>query len=397
MLTVDFTKLLIEELSSEQLLKFAIHTIFATGPVNEKKTDRIEFANQMRNADFDVIKRLIKYERKDGEFNIELPFLNQRRDPHFLEGLFAKTSDMVPVVGHFVQCDSEVVKRPLGLVEIVHRGFNFAPNPSDLRFPKYERQYENRDYFYYDYEKKEYVGVIPEELEQAKWRLAKGLENGPDLKKEVEEYLLREEVLLKIEKRVIPLGIIYQKKLRDFCKMKHYNTIGSMETYLKIYKAFLESDMILGLDLHLFFSTIKFSEYGRLKKEANKLEVQLKEVEYLLKELKSLMQNQYEKYESMNILELHIDSTEGTISKLLVNKISQELETFKTIRDDGRKEEDFTGYIGYSSDLMEVYPNIAQFEKRHYFRETNGEQHSYYKQKEAEDKLLNLYQKRQGE
>ncbi|QWG31471.1 hypothetical protein EXW58_29265 (plasmid) [Bacillus mycoides] len=394
---MDFTKLPIEELSSEQLLESTIQTIFATGPVNEKKTDRLELANQMRNADFDIIKCSIKYERKDGEFNIELPFLNQRRDPHFQEGLFIKTLDMIPVVGHFVQCDSEVVKRPLGLVEIVHRGFNFAPNPSDLRFPKYERQYENRDYFYFDYEKKEYVGVIPEELEQAKWRLAKDMEDGPDLKKEVEEYLLREEVLLKIEKKVIPLGITYQKKLREFYKMKHYNTIASIERYLKIYKEFLESHMILGLKLHLFFSTIKFSEYERLKKEADRLEVQLQEVENLLEKLKSSIQDQYEKFESMNILELHIDSAEGTISKLLVNKISQELDTFKTIRDDGRKEGDFTGYIGYSSDLMEVYPNIAQFEKRHYFRETNGEQHSYYKQKEAEDKLLKLYQKKQGE
>lgn len=393
---MDFTKIPIEESSSEQLLEFAIETIFATGPVNEKKTDRLELANQMRNADFDVIKRSIKYERKNGEFNIELPFLNQRRDPHFKEGLFAKTSDMVPVVGHFVQCDSEVVKRPLGLVEIVHRGFNFSPNPSDLRFPKYERQYENRDYFYFDYEKKEYVGVIPEELEQAKWRLAKGVEDGPDLKKEVEEYLLREEILLKIEKKVIPLGIAYQKKLREFYKVKHYNSVESIERYLKIYKEFLGSHMILGLKLHLFFSTIKFSEYERLILEANRLEGQIREIETLLNELKVSIQDQYEKYESMNILELHIDSVEGVISKHLVNKISQELDTFKTVRDDGRKEEDFTGYIGYSSDLMEVYPNIAQFEKRHFFRESNGEQHSYYKQKEAEDKLLKLYQKRQS-
>lgn len=377
--------MLVSQIKSEQdpdkLLNLAVKSIMELGPIKMNSVVINELIYEMPiKAEFKEISPYISFNKCNGIFEITVPTFDERKLPEFQIQLFQKkVNDCFPERGFFITGSSSLIIRPLGLIKVEMYGLPIIRVGKDIRYIQTSNDIKGRGYreylyFYYDYEKKEYYRVYPDKLEECKRKM----EFNPDVITEyhesVQEYIKREKLLDEIIKKIYKLTIHYLPKLQSWLKFEYGDgglTIGSLETYLKQYKQFLQVTMDKSLKVKLVYSNItrrEFTEIMNKKKELISLiDKSFKKLDRL-KEINFLTEESYKKH----ILDKtnSFSEEEITIIDLINNEVLGLLQKFKEVRPSEfptttlNEEKILKGYIGYDLRTNEVFPNIMQLQRR---------------------------------
>ncbi|MDZ4627271.1 hypothetical protein, partial [Bacillus cereus] len=137
--------------------------------------------------------------------------------------------------------------------------------------------------------------------------------------------------------------------------------------YVQQYKNYLENYFENGVSCLLIFSDISVGEYMKLKLHAKSLLKILNHIEDSLKKIKKEEDFSFADYVQLKHTE------EYQIYEEMRNLINH-LENFKTPRKNQQNKTFEWGYIGINQETKELFPNIAEVERRRYFTEEHWDE-----------------------
>ncbi len=366
----DVTIGVLKDMSEEEVIKVAMKSFLEIPnlDVDQKVLD----ATTMYRADFDLVKRHIKYDFKN--FLVTYPYVNEQEDVLYNKGVFSKgQADFFPMNNYFISVRANVTVMPFGMLEVVFIGEHVFRNSNDYRHYKANTIFETTDYFYFDFIKQEFVQVNESDLNNGrKLKVKNESAYVEKTKKHIQEYIKREELLEYTKQRLKVRARTYQERFRKFKGVwglgSKLNTFTKIEKYFEEYINFLE-ELKVGLQLKLIYSKLTNREFLQLEKiRKDLLETDIPKCQETLHRLVGAICAKEEKYQWDNIKEFNLNSLDD-----------EDLAILNEFRDaDVRRLLDFVtprsmdfnpsfllqGYIGYDLTLKELYPNLAQLEKR---------------------------------
>jgi len=374
----------LQEMPGEELVNLMFSTLYEIKSVKEEKVDLLSLADTLYEADFTLIRKHIKYEDEESHFKLALPVLDERKlfdDPHVL-----------PITNYFIIADYLVRQNPFGLLEVLFLGQHIRKNDNDFKHTRTELIYKEFGYFYFDEENNAYIQVNVGDVNKARSDVLAGrsLEKADEA---VRKYIHREQLLKAGRGKLKQQGQLFLGKLMEFKKQRaNFGTsIESILEYTLKYENFLE-EINEGFKLYLLFGNISVTEYEKLVEEKERLLNVIYTIRSMLDKISTLMitSKKYGLDQNMifkNTLRLVHESPEDLIYSKLKGDQLEDLKNF-FVAGDLLKE----GYIGYNLEKWELYPNLVQVEKRRNFAK---ESTNYIKQKEVQDKILRVLQKKE--
>jgi hypothetical protein len=358
----------LKQLGDKEFIDLLFKTLSVVKTVVVEKVNIQSEVETMDVADFNLVRKLIKYEYRDDCFVITIPWGDEREDPFYQVKLFSKdTYDLFPPTGYFIYIGGNVLTRNFGLLDVQFFGQHIERNPNDYRFYKFSTQYVQNGHFYYDSETEKYVQINDNDLIQARRKKEKG---EPIEKAEVQEYLRREELFRYSRMRLKTIGKSYLKEFINFKPYWKYTpkTMNEIESFFIRYRKFLDS-MDLGLKVKLLLSRITEREYEKLLEARNHQYQLIFDGIQLLEDIAALMMKSYRCRDIKNyhLGELFWDSPEQKLYVDFINNILMKIQAFLTPR--GDISSSLQGYIGYDLEREELYPNIVELERRDALRD----------------------------
>lgn len=387
----DLTLDNIDSISDDDLLEMMYQSFIEVKPVHFIKEEKHDLSKKIATPKFNYIKKEIKYRNEEEFFFIQVPIIDEQERSHFKVNVFSKEGfyDRMPKDG-FMKMTSRVELKAFGVIDLYFEGSIVTRKPNEFKHLNYNRGYEHIESFYYDFEENQYLGVDDEQMKNARRALLKN----PDFDflespERVQEYFRRERITEVIKNRLKESKELCEDK---FCEIKdaRYNisivggkpiaqeNIYAAMNYLANYYSFLVQVMPKWLKIKLIFSDINLTEYEKLVQEVNNLENLIEEGKDMLYRMSSLI---YDRTKQQPLLfnwdNLDSGTEEGKLKQEFVkrNGPKDQLERFLTPRpSEFNKHDPLLGFIDYDLERKEVYPNVAESERRNY----RTEEHSSY-------------------
>jgi hypothetical protein len=384
----------LKQLEDKEFLALVFKTISSVKPVLVEKINIQSEVVNMDVADFEIVRKHIKYDNSDANFTVFIPIADEREDPFYQVSVFSNTNDLFPPSGFFIYIGGKVASRPFGLLDVEYYGQHIERNPNDYKHLRFSNEYQQQEHFYYDFENKQYVQVSDKDLKQALFKKSKG-ESLENLLPEVQAYLHREELFRYLRVRLKNIGKAY---IREFLAFKPYwkaypGTIEEISIYFKKYYNFLKS-MDLGLRVKLLLSRMTEREYEKLLEERDRQYHLMDKGIQLLEEIEQLMkENSYYRKSNLktyNLSGLYGGSPEKERYTDFINNVLNEIKGFLISKDDITSGP-LDGYIGYDLERGELYPNIAQLEYRDALRTKTSK---VSEERDMEMKIINSLRKK---
>lgn len=374
----------LQQLDGKELVNVMFSTLYEVKPIQVEKVDLSDLASAIYKADFEIVKKKIKYEDQEEHFHLALPVLDERK--------LTDDTKKLPFTNYFIVADYVINQNSFGLLEIMYLGQHIRRNDNDFKHTRTELKYREFGYFYYDQEKQTYVQVPADGLNKARSYLLSGksIENADE---SVQKYIHREQLLEEGRGLLKQQGELFRKKLLEFKKQRaNFGTsIKSILKYIFDYMIFL-NDIDNGFKLYLLFGHLSVSEYEKLVEKKKILLGAIATVRSKLDEMAKLIleKKEYKVDETTvytNTLQLVHGSEEYVIYSDLKSNQFEELKNFLVAGDNALE-----GYIGHDLDKWELYVNLVQAEER---RHLTKESTDHIKEKEKIDNILRNYQKRE--
>ncbi|HDR8323991.1 TPA: hypothetical protein QC175_005709 [Bacillus cereus] len=370
----------LKDMSEEEIIAIAMESFLEIPnlDVDQKVLD----ATSMYKADFNLVKKYIKYDFTN--FVVTYPYVNEEEDPLYNKGVFSKgQSDFFPMNNYFISIGASVTVMPYGIVEVVFVGDHVFRNTNDYRHYKANKIFETKDYFYYDFIAQEFVQVNESDLDNGRKLKMKNEDTYlQKTKKHIQEYIKREELLEYTKQRLKVRARTYQERFRKFKEVwglgSTLNTFMKIEKFILEYISFLE-ELEVGLQLKLIYSKLTNREFKQLEKIRKELlENDIPKCQETLHQLIEVIgtneekrEYQWDNFKEFNLNFLHEE--ELAILNEFRNVDVRRLLDFITPRSaDFNPKFLMQGYIGYDLTLKEIYPNLAQLEKREMRTEKMG-------------------------
>ncbi|WP_283749698.1 hypothetical protein [Bacillus mycoides] len=368
----DVTIGVLKDMSEEEVRAIAMKSFLEIPnlDVDQKVLD----ATTMYRADFDLVKKYINYNFKD--FIVTYPYINEQEDVLYNKGVFSDVqSDFFPMNGYFISIRANVKAMPYGMLEVTFTGEHVFRNTNDFRHYKSNTIFETKDYFYFDFSTEEFVQVNESDLNNGrKLKLKNESTYIEKTKKHIQEYIKREELLEYTKQRLKVRARTYQERFRKFKEIwglgGNFNTFKKIEKYFNGYINFLE-ELEVGLQLKLIYSKLTNREFQKLEKIRKEfLETDIPKCEETLQQLVKAIRKNKEKrsykwndFKEFDLNFLHEE--ELVILNEFRDKDVRRLLDFVTPRSkDFNPEFLMQGYVGYDLTLKEIYPNLAEMERR---------------------------------
>lgn len=364
-------------------------------------------------------------------YEVKIPVYDeQKRDR------YKKRKKSLPETGKFVRADADMTVRPLGLLKLLIWGAQLSRMDKDTRILTPNYTFKVTDYWYYNYAKKEYKMINEEELEKIKDKQRKGKKvNFDQIEDEnIRIYLEREMIIEVVESRLKAYAEFFQDKFEESFKIDRYNVkwkdeeivldptgkpiettpkIKDIGSYMERYTAFINIHLPKWLKLKLVFSSITIREKEELDKEIDrlsskilKLAEQIGKLENIIKpKIIKKLQDKNEELDPEVIKEMvretswsEIDDNkefdEGVIKDNCL-AIFKELARFTVDRPEIERDSSYPekGYIRCDVENWEVFPNIAEIERR---RSLTNEHFSLTKEEKYINELLQFSKNKRG-
>jgi hypothetical protein len=367
----------IQELSNDELVDVLFDSLMKMKKIEFIKEEKHELSKKMIRPNFDYIKTEIDFTDEDeSRWRIKVPFIDEeqreyyKREIKFDQDIYY----LLPESNGFVLCDSMLIEKPMGLVEIHHYGDFVSRMAKNHSFSDIKREYNYRSYFYFDYNENKYVQVPTEGLEKTKNSMKKpGFDMNTIQDERVSTYLERERLLefgLNRLKEISENDQLHQKFL-DFVNDKYDKgnvlSIENILSFIQRYFHYLNNDFIKWIKIKLLFSSITRKEYEKLIEETQKLDETRKDI---LQSCASLFETYLEgtKEERARFNLYNIQNIEGEeIRNRLLKVHFKHLNDFKTPKPREIPQSDsllLQGFIGYDLETKELFPNISEIERR---------------------------------
>lgn len=368
----DVTIQVMKDMNEDEVIAVAMKSFLAIPPLTVRQ--KVLEASEMYKADFEIVRKHIKYDFTN--FVVTYPFINEQEDPLYSAGVFSDIqSDFFPMNNYFISVRADVVVMPYGIVEVTFIGEHVFRNVNDYRHYKANTIFEVKEYFYFDFDDKEFVQVKEEDLNNArKLKLKNESAYVEKTKKHVQEYIKREELLEYTKQRLKVRARKYQERFRTF---KEYwsltSNLNSFEKIGRFFNAYINflDELETGLQLKLIYSKLTNREYAKLEEMRIKLlEEDIPACEETLKRLhaaiitnKEKRNYKFEDINEFNLNSLHADDI-AILDEFRAEKITRLVDFITPRSIDFSFDSILQGYIGYDLSLKELYPNLAYMEKR---------------------------------
>lgn len=401
-LTVDELYKMHNENESE-LVDLMYSSLFEIKPIQEENQNLLEISKtdnkaKMFEAEFGVARKYIKLVNEPDKLILRAPYLDERENPDLHMQMFTnERNDVLPINNYFIYIFTRVIRHPFGLVEIEFIGQHITKNNNDFKHIRFEHKFRESEYLYFDFENNKYAQVDSEEIKRSRRKLQKGEPLDDDLLPATKIFLHREQLLKTGKLLLRDTGNVFLKMLIAIRnKRKNFgSSINERINYLNNYFAFLDA-LDLGLKIQLIFANISVREYEYLKLKAEEFREVIKLLKTLLTDdLVSLMLNSKkygfdENKVKSDILSLHRDSAEDNLFSNVITPAFEEFRKFLTANTGSL---DLEGYIGFNLAKWELYPNIAQVEKR---RNLSAVSTNLGQERDHINNILKLEQKKNG-
>ncbi|MFB5194278.1 hypothetical protein ACE198_05045 [Neobacillus sp. KR4-4] len=382
------------------------------------KVENHELAQNILTPQFSDINNDITFGHKElidtdtpGElkkvYEILVPIYDEQKREHYKKKPFR-----LPETGKFVQSNAKLIIKPLGLVEVQFWGAQLSRMEKDTRYLAPFNTYKCSDYWYYDYEKQQYKMVPEDKVEKAKFDLRKGKKLSElefeDTK--VKIFMEREAILEVALKRIKGYAEEYHDlfdifQLDRFNAKWHYKietiqekavmknskiildptgniitidpTITDIRNYQNRYLEFIRTHLSKWLKIKLIFSTISVREYNAIVndsgkihknnlKEIDRLSLKMLQLESDLKKLENaLIAQNLDTSITWSNIPNNLDSDIGIIKNRCVKCLEEVVKFTEARSESGLETSDpQKGYIKINSKRSEVFPNIAEIERR---------------------------------
>lgn len=392
---------LLHSKSEKDVVNLMYTSLFGIKPIEVVNEDLLEISKtnntaRMFEADFSIVRKFIKLVDQPDKLILRFPVLDERENPDLQMNMFTNDrNDVLPINNYFLYVFTRVIQHPFGLVEIQYIGQHIRKNDNDFNHIRFEHVFRESEYLYYDFENHKYLQIDSEKLIEVKNKKKRGKSvDEAEIPESVKIYLHRQNLLNTGKFLLRDTG---NKFLKEIIEMRNGrgNTGSTIQTkiyYLDRYDAFL-NELETGLKIHLIFANVSVREYQKLDaktKELRQLVVSLKtklETELVDLMVKSGRYGYVQEKIKTTILSLHKDSEE---SRLYDDEIVPGLEVFKSFLTANTGNLELEGYIDFDLELWELYPNIAQVEKR---RNLNTVSTNDGKERDRENKILKLQKK----
>lgn len=368
----DVTIEVLKDMSEEEVITIAMQSFLEIPKldVDQKVLD----ATSMYKADFNLVKKYIKYDFTN--FIVTYPYVDEQEDVLYSKGVFSnEQSDFFPMNGYFISIMANVMVMPFGMLEVTFTGEHVFRNGNDYRHHKANTMFETKDYFYFDFRTEEFVQVNESDLVNGrKLKLKNESTYLQKTKKHIQEYIKREELLEYTKQRLKVRARTYQERFRKFKEVwglgGDLNTLNKIEKYFVEYINFLE-ELEVGLQLKLIYSKLTNREFLQLEKirkdflktDIPKCEKSIQQLVKVIRKNKEKRSYKWDDFKEFNLNFLHEEDL--VFLNEFKDKDVRRLKDFVTPRtNDFNPSFVMQGYIGYDLTLKEIYPNLAQVEKR---------------------------------
>lgn len=344
-----YTKEEIAQLSIEELLAYLLSSLTEIDSfrIKEFPLDE-ETLGDYYTIDFDQIKSHLKY--SEDYSVLEFPIVDDREE----RSVFSKSiKDYFTPIGFFNFTKCTYKQKPLGLVDINMFIYSMERKLNALKHPHYQKVFEKEENLAFDFENNKYVRADKENPNNEHSQIYK------------ERLELLHFCLGKVKKyyfkTYFPVFLSFIHESRPDGQYQH-----AVE-YVEQYKNYLENYFENGVSCLLIFSDISVGEYMKLKLHAKSLLKILNHIEDSLKKVKKEEDFSFADYVQLKHTE------EYQIYEEMRNLINH-LENFKTPRKNQQNKTFEWGYIGINRETKELFPNIAEVERRRYFTEDHWDE-----------------------
>ena len=176
-------------------IKELIESLQPKVEILEDHLELLEENEMMYDADFSIVRSLLKYDSTKEYFKITYPVYNEelKYAKVRLKGNASKGRKDLPGKGWFVKIESEVKKLPYGIVEVEHFGAHITRKVNDFRHRDERKIYNQTNYFIFDEEQEKYVQLTTDDVNKSlyllKTKRVDEIEN--DFDEEIIDYLKR--------------------------------------------------------------------------------------------------------------------------------------------------------------------------------------------------------------
>ncbi|WP_456364499.1 hypothetical protein [Priestia aryabhattai] len=389
---MDFKDLTLDNIGSvedDELLEMMYKSFTEVKPVKFIKEEMHDLSKRIVMPRFAHIKKQIKYGNEEDFFFIQVPVVDEEERSHFKINVFSKEDfyDRMPKDG-FIKMTSRIDIKPFGVLDVYFEGAVAARKPYEFKHLNYIRAYEHIESFYYDFDSEQYIGVDDQQMAEARRALFRDPNfDFKDSPERVQEYFRREQLTEEIRNRLKEQKELCEEEFSEI-KDARYNVlvvdgitttqenITAALSYLLNYKDFLSDTIPKWLKLKLIFSEITLTEYDKLIQEINNLKEAITLGTDILERMAGLIQGKTgENPMLFNWTGLDGGSEEELLKQEFVKQggPKDQLERFLTPRPIKFASYDpLLGFIGYDVQAKEVYPNIAESERRIYRTEEHS-------------------------
>lgn len=344
-----YTKEEIAHLSIEELLEYLLSSLTEIDSFRTKEFPLDEETlGDYYVIDFDQIKSHLKY--SEDYSVLEFPIVDDREE----RSVFSKSiKDYFTPIGFFNFTKCTYKQKPLGLVDINMFIYSMERKANALKHPHYQKVFEKEENLAFDFKNNRYVRADKENPNNEHSKIYK------------ERLELLHFCLGKVKKyyfkTYFPVFLSFIHESRPNAQYQ------KAVEYVQQYKNYLENYFENGVSCLLIFSDISVGEYMKLKLHAKSLLKILNHIEDSLKKIKKEEDFSFADYVQLKHTE------EYQIYEEMRNLINH-LENFKTPRKNQQNKTFEWGYIGINQETKELFPNIAEVERRRYFTEEHWDE-----------------------
>lgn len=295
---------------------------------------------------FDAVKKYIKPDPNNNR--IRYIFYDEREDE-----IYSNEKKRRPFGGKYDYINCEPYYLPFGVVEVAIRGFSISRKESDYKHPHMERAFEERNFFYYDFDEEHYVQI---NLEKTK---------NPN----TIEFLKRKEQGILVERKMKKYGKLYYRAYDDILE-RVKGVVGSKKkeiiSFLEDVKGFLSVEFPKGLLARLILSEVNSEEYKILSDEVKQY---VSNIDDQLTDLSSLIVE--DDFDFSDLVELdpmkeflkNAENFRVGILNVLFTPRPEKKPRFLKINRNGVTVEMAVGYLYEPSEDI-LCPNISELERR---------------------------------
>ena len=157
----------------KSIIKELINSLQPKVEILEDHVELLEENEMMYDADFSIVRSLLKYDSTKEYFKITYPVYDEelKSAKVRLKGNASKGRKDLLAKGWFVKIGSEVKKLPYGIVEVEHFGAHIARKMNDFRHRDERKIYSQTNYFIFDEEQEMYVPLTTDDVNKSLYLL----------------------------------------------------------------------------------------------------------------------------------------------------------------------------------------------------------------------------------